>query len=229
MYVFVGTEIMIYFIFIILDIMHLPSAELKYISIILCLAMAVYLFVTRHSKLILIGMVLTLFADTFLLLMDDYYVIGVLAFCVVQTLYAARLMKESDGKTVLPRLFLFFTALAVLEGIGTADILTIAAAWSFTQLFINVIHALVLRKRFQGGNLFCLGLILFLCCDTCVGLNNLFIYFPRFFYPQLISAASFCMWVFYLPAQVLIVLSFWNPKEQREKNQRKDEENHERK
>ena len=51
-----------------------------------------------------------------------------------------------------------------------------------------------------------LGLSLFWCCDACVGLRNIGSYLPGF--PmQIASAAAAAIWWFYLPAQVLILLS----------------------
>lgn len=51
--------------------------------------------------------------------------------------------------------------------------------------------------------LFAWGLSLFVCCDVCVGLWNLSVPLP----PALLEFARVGMWLFYLPSQVLIVLS----------------------
>ena len=53
------------------------------------------------------------------------------------------------------------------------------------------------------GRLFVLGLVLFFCCDLCVGVHNA----PGLFPAGLTAFARVGMWLFYLPAQVLITLS----------------------
>ena len=63
-----------------------------------------------------------------------------------------------------------------------------------------------LLARGGRGRMFGLGLLLFVGCDVCVGLHNLA------GLPAPLSAfAQVGMWLFYLPSQVLIVLSI--PKE----------------
>jgi TRAP-type C4-dicarboxylate transport system permease small subunit len=51
--------------------------------------------------------------------------------------------------------------------------------------------------------MFAWGLVLFLCCDLCVGVFNQ----SALFSDALYAAAKFGMWLFYLPGQVLIALS----------------------
>lgn len=55
--------------------------------------------------------------------------------------------------------------------------------------------------------LFSIGLWLFLCCDLCVGLFQN----PQLVPPAVSAFVSVGMWLFYLPAQVLIALSGANP------------------
>ena len=55
--------------------------------------------------------------------------------------------------------------------------------------------------------LFSIGLWLFLCCDLCVGLFQN----PQLVPPAVSAFVSVGIWLFYLPAQVLITLSGANP------------------
>lgn len=209
MYSYIGVETLLYIIFVLQDLWNVPSSVTKYLSICICVLAALYLMIEKGEMLILGAMAFTLLADTFLLLLDEYYILGVLAFCVVQTLYAGRLVSKSSGKSIVPRIVLFFVALVIINSFGVMDMLTVACAWSFSQLVSNVMHAFLIRNKFKGGWHFVIGLLLFLGCDTCVGLNNLMEYIPEFPFSGIIPLAAFCMWIFYLPAQVLIVLSFW--------------------
>lgn len=71
----------------------------------------------------------------------------------------------------------------------------------FTNFLCNVLQSWSLRGR--GTRLFSAGLTLFLCCDLCVGVFNQ----PGLFPQALDAFARVGMWLFYLPAQVLIALS----------------------
>ena len=75
----------------------------------------------------------------------------------------------------------------------------------FPQLLLNALESRALPPA-PENRLFCVGLFLFLACDVCVGLHNSPDYLP--FVPPWITAFSqIAMWGFYLPSQVLIVLS----------------------
>lgn len=67
----------------------------------------------------------------------------------------------------------------------------------FSNLCINAAGAFALKKH-----LFAIGLVLFILCDLCVGAYNLALYFD-----YTLNFAQVGMWFFYLPSQVLIVLS----------------------
>lgn len=99
------------------------------------------------------------------------------------------------------------------------SIFTALTAFYFINLAANVWDSWVLRRQALH---FALGLTLFLCCDLCVGLNNFSQFsaqLPPALPPFLAQAvptalpswleafAAVGMWAFYLPSQVLIVLS----------------------
>lgn len=207
-HLFLGTEGALYLSFLALDLTGRPSTPLKYLSILLCLAAAAPLL-RRGGRLFPAAMALTLFADTFLLLLNRCYLAGVLAFCCVQALYAARLFARTGPWSLLPRAALFALALAALGALDALDPLTAASAFSFSQLTVSAALAALTARRRSGGGLFAAGLALFWCCDACVGLHNLLSYLPGFPLPALVPLASFGMWLFYLPSQVLLLLSEW--------------------
>lgn len=205
---FVGIEAIFYIAFLFLDIIEVPTTQIKYMSICFCVAMSIYLLVSQKSYMICCIMFLTLIADTFLLLLNNYYVIGVMAFCIVQTMYAGVLILQSDWKSVIPRLAMYGITVLVLYRIRILDLLTALAGWSFIQLTVNVIHAFLIHKNIVKRKLLAVGLLLFWSCDICVGIHNLMAYVPQFPFPRVVLLAAFGMWLFYLPSQVLIVLSF---------------------
>ena len=105
---------------------------------------------------------------------------------------------------------------------GIALLFTLAAdtALVLLDLTINMVLAWVRvfrRKRTAdsdrmgqkgaGTLLAALGLSLFFLCDVSVGIFNL--NYSIHGYTMLTRVSGFLMWVFYLPSQVLLVLSFW--------------------
>ena len=85
------------------------------------------------------------------------------------------------------------------------NLLTGLVCLYFPQLLCNAAESLRIRTD-RAGRRFSLGLCLFLCCDICVGLHNLFLAAPPAL-PGLARTVQLAMWAFYLPSQVLIVLS----------------------
>ena len=165
-----------------------------------------------------LALLFTLAADTVLVLLDRWYFWGVLLFCIVQTFYALVLR----GKTgvLIVRIGCFLLVTAALFLLHMAEPLTVASAYSITQLTINMALAWVRvfrRKRTAdsdrigqkgaGTLLAALGLSLFFLCDVSVGIFNL--NYSIHGYTMLTRVSGFLMWVFYLPSQVLLVLSFW--------------------
>ena len=166
-----------------------------------------------RSVFIALALLFTLLADTVLVLLDRWYLAGVLLFCAVQTFYA--LSFGSGLRDWLLRIgnFLLITGILMILRMGTA--LNIASAWSITQLTMNAVAAIILiiRARAQGETaedhpgltLLALGLVLFFGCDVSVGIYNLSAGIPAL--SGLCESAGFLIWVFYIPAQVLLVFS----------------------
>ena len=177
------------------------TTPLKYLGILLCLAYSLYWSVRGGDRLISGALALTLGADTFLLVLNTRYVLGVLLFCCVQLLYFLRIYRWNGGQSWWGlRLVLFLAALAILRLAGLMSPLNVLAMLYFSNFLCSALQSLGLNG--PRCRLFSAGLLLFLCCDVCVGL---------FQYAWLLpAAAGFArvgMWMFYLPAQVLITLS----------------------
>ena len=89
-------------------------------------------------------------------------------------------------------------AWAGLWALGLLSPLNLLAAVYFTNFLLNTCQAVPLHSP-----LFSVGLWLFLLCDVCVGIRNQ----PELFPGWLAAFAQVGMWLFYLPGQVLLVLS----------------------
>ena len=179
---------------------------LKYLSILLC-----FLFVLKAGRgkdglLMKAALGFTLAADLFLLVLDRWYPAGVACFCVVQLLYLTRIAavrREHLPLRLALRGLLVLAAWITAGGLGALDGLTALSLFYFSQLAVNALESLTLRPPYRG---FGVGLLLFVCCDLCVGLHNLSAWFPAAGGP-LVQFARVGMWLFYLPSQVLISLS----------------------
>ena len=119
-------------------------------------------------------------------------------FCGVQGLYLVRILRRCGRSLWGLRLFLVGAAWAGLWALGLLSPLNLLAAVYFANFLVNACQALSLSMP-----LFAWGLWLFLLCDVCVGVHNQ----PELFPEWLAAFAQVGMWLFYLPGQVLLVLS----------------------
>lgn len=196
---FLSAEGLIYAGFLLLDLAgrdHI-AMWLKDISVLLCLGAALFFACRGGDRLIALAMGFAVAADAFLLVAGTYWPAGILLFLAVQTVYLLRLRLMGApsapclraGITLLLGLILYLT--------GLASLTNLLAALYFAQLLANTLLAWHIR-RFR----FAMALTLFVCCDVCIGLYHLL---PLS--PVLSQVIALGMWLFYLPAQVLIVLS----------------------
>ncbi|MCD7893499.1 MAG: lysoplasmalogenase [Erysipelotrichaceae bacterium] len=191
---FLIIEIILYIIFLSLDLTkhYAITTPVKYTSIVLCFIFSLYSNLHHSDKLISIALFFTIMADWFLLVMNEYEILGLICFIVVQLIYMIKLGNRLLVlRVILPVLIIFLTSIS-----NPIDILAIIY---FFQLLIN---AMISWRDYKNiGFIFALGLTLFVCCDTCVGLFNL---------TDMGLIHEFTrvgMWLFYLPSQVLIVMS----------------------
>ncbi len=184
---------------------------LKYSGILLCLIFAlVNIAVNGKDGVILSAALLfTAIADLFIFVIDDFYEIGVTSFVIVQCVYAFRIFRISGEKPYISLgLRAFFILLTIIILAATDNLVTLTAlvAIYFPMLLLNAVDSVRLARVSKKYILFTVGLVLFVGCDICVGLHN----FPSFGIPiseGLKGFADTAMWAFYLPSQVLIVLS----------------------
>lgn len=204
---FLTVEAILYAAFLVWDVTigGRGSNPIKFAGILLCLVYALYLGHLGGSRLVPAALALTALADVFLLLLDADYALGILLFCAVQGLYFVRIVRSGGRSLWGLRLGLFLLSLVVLNLLGLLIPLNILALFYFTNFFCNALASLGCSG--WPRRLFSIGLWLFLCCDVCVGLFQN----PQLVPPAMSPFVSVGMWLFYLPAQVLITLSGANP------------------
>lgn len=202
--VFLLAEGALYLAFLFCDL-WVPGADtawLKYTGIALCLLMALLGACRGGDRLTALALALTLGADTFLLLLDRWYVGGMALFYAVQVVYLFRLVNAGqDRPMLLGRAALSAVLLLALLRLELFTPASAVGALYLSHFIFNLAQSLSLRGT--GGKLFSWGLLLYFCCDLCVGIYNAPQLFPR----PLFQFAQVGMWLFYLPGQVLITLS----------------------
>jgi len=204
----------LWLIFLFLDLSGLAeSTWIKFAGICLCGLTACTGAKTADGKLVSAALALTVCADVFLLLLNrgvQDQLIGVSIFLAVQLLYAYRLYHLRGSTACRWGLALRLTALLVGIDIlfclveareallgGAALLVPTLSLFYFLNLCVNCAEAFALRSP-KPVSRFAWGLLLFMGCDICVGAFNLGL---------LGDFARVGMWLFYLPSQVLIVLS----------------------
>ncbi len=208
--IFLCVQAILYGTFLVLDLLETAagwSTALKYLSILLCFAFVCVQAWEPDVRLVCAALGLTALADLFLLVLGTGYLAGVCVFCGAQALYGLRLARLRGGearRTLLLRGALAAAGLAALALLDGLSSLTAVTGVYFALLLSNALESLALGRRTA---LFSVGLLLFLCCDLCVGAQNLSLAFPATGPGGLYAFTRVGMWLFYLPSQVLITLS----------------------
>ena len=190
---FLTTEALLYCAFLWLDVF--TNADTKWLKFSAILLIALVGFRSEHRE-ITVALCLTAAADVFLLVLDRWYHVGILLFIIVQLLYAISMKAR---KTILFQLVIVLITAVLYFITGKTE--TLACGY-ISAFLCNLIHAGIKAASVKEGKtlLFFIGLTLFFCCDLCVGYYNIGAGPLRGF-------CSVAMWGFYLPGQVLILLS----------------------
>ena len=198
------------------------AIDIKYPGILLCLAVAGLscAFYGNDAKILLGGVFFTAISDLFILVLDHFseqamvdalifdneYIMGVCTFILAQLFYFARIYLTNGKKPYISigvRVTLMVVALIVMGVTGKLTPLTGICCIYFPLLVCNCVESAFLIKISKRYILFFIGLLLFMCCDICVGLDNLGLNFPA----DVAEVINILIWTFYLPSQTLIVMS----------------------
>lgn len=186
-----------------------------YIVVISCFLFSlVYFIIKRNSNTLIfvIAFLFTILADTNLLILDDNYELGVLAFIIVQFAYFWYILKnmytkDNYGYLIAIRLITIVIGVIASLIVQTDKLLVCLVIIYISNLVINLIISIIPRKR---NLLFSLGLFLFLLCDICVGCYNIGdiidISNTSLFY-KIANLPFNIAWLFYHPSQVFLAIS----------------------
>ena len=207
---FILVETVIYIVYNILSATQpADPIEIKYAGILLCLAVsAVMIYFNRDadSVIAVAAMLFTAVSDLFILVLDDYFEIGLATFITAHCIYLYRLYLGRVKKiwlTVAVRAAIAGVMIGICCGVFTANLLVVEACIYLVLLVGNCVEALIMCNRGLKNILFSIGLMLFLGCDICVGLKHgsmVGVHLSSRVYDFIV----YMIWVFYLPSQVLI-------------------------
>lgn len=178
---------------------------------------------------LLMGLVFTVIADLFLLVLNSNYQLGVFSFIIVQFLYGTKLeiekiessnqiaishvLKRVIRHRILPCIIITTGISIIFLLLNTQQVIfLIMTTFYFVSILFNTLDALRLaanQSHIRKHLLFAAGMILFVLCDINVGLYNMkdYLMIPEKLDEILQSLSSLLMWTFYAPSQVLIALS----------------------
>ncbi|MBQ2740820.1 MAG: hypothetical protein IJF39_04305 [Clostridia bacterium] len=213
---FLAVELGLYII--ILFFSHLfPRAD--FVGIVLACAFALCFFKPTFPNLLLnVGLVATVCADVFLVLLQPLtewkQVAGVAFFSITQMAYFLYLLFTEERKSVrLVHLIVRGAAVLIAELVlcivlkETVDLLSVLSLFYVANLAVNAAFAFAQGKK---GILFGIGLTLFLCCDLFVGFSvaigsYIQIAESSWLYQLIFSDFNF-VWFFYLPSQTVLAI-----------------------
>ena len=193
-----------------------PGAVLRFLTVVLACVFCVLCAERSHVYMLTqLALCLTVAADYFLVLPPSPNQLpGMLFFSVAQLAYAARLfLTETSTKRRLLQLWLrgilsVAAPVATLVVLGaSADPVAVVSVFYYAHLILNLVFAWM---QFPREGLLAVGFLLFLGCDTVIGLQALNGYFSispdSILYP-LLHPGFDLVWAFYLPSQMLLGMS----------------------
>ena len=201
---------LVYATFLVLDIFwptYQGVSVLKYAGIFLCLAYAHHR--SNHDTLLTLALFMTFLADT-ILIWTTQFVFGIFVFCFAHFFHIIRFTKTS------PRFLIFYYLIIVsvflfilLQDVPPIYAIAFVYAISLTTNVILSIRLKYHHRKSPAALFACIGFILFLLCDICVGFQFLS---GEGVFPQAIYApATYLVWLFYYPSQIFISNSSIEP------------------
>ena len=195
---------------------HGNGAHLRYATVVLACLFCILFFEKSWEYLTLqMALIATVWADFYLVLPPSPNQLpGMICFSMAQISYALSLCFTEKSPRRL-RLWLWVRMiLSVIAVAATfavlgkgADAVAVVSVFYYANLALNIAMA---WTQFPRRAVMAVGLSLFLCCDTVIGLSFLDGYLPvsetSFIY-RIIHPGFDLAWAFYLPSQMLLAVS----------------------
>lgn len=187
---------------------------LQYISIGLCLAFSlIFIKADKFNLFISTGLLLTLGADTFLVMISPQNKLaGMIFFLAAQIVYCSYLMLKNKNKKVniinLSIRIVGSILISIIAYLVLKDAFDALSLVSSVYIFNELVNIVFSFFTFGENKLFSIGFVLFFVCDIFIGLsvaNGVYLQISS----SLASAISngLLAWAFYVPSQTLIALN----------------------
>lgn len=181
----------------------------EYAAIILCFLFALICF---QKPLMILGLALTVCADFCLVICDPIEQLwGMVFFLGAQSMYAVFLHRQHPPKGLLTARIVLSVIAEVITVVilrQKVDALALISVLYYVNLLVNMVCAF---SRFHRNKLLSFGFLLFILCDTVIGLQVAaggYLPIPEgSFVHNLIFSGFHLSWFFYLPSQVMIAFS----------------------
>ena len=190
--------------------------NLRYTAVVLaCLFFILFAEKSLPFLFTMVALVCTVGADYFLVYCAEMQQLpAMLFFSVTQIAYFLRLYFEDNNITrrlihlICRGVFSAVAIGATLLVLGAdTDAVAVVSMFYYANLILNIIFAFIAFKKSWA---FAIGLLLFVLCDTVIGLSLINTYLPiaegSFIY-KLIYPGFDLAWAFYLPSQALLSIS----------------------
>ena len=198
----------------------------SFASVVLaCLFLALFFEKSPSYALTQAGMVCTVMADWFLVVTSPMEQLpAMMFFSVTQLCYFFRLYLNHERSKerlnhciVRASLVAVALLLTVIVLKDKTDALSLVSLFYYANLIMNIV---VSFAQFKKSPLFAIGLLLFLMCDTLIGLEVMASSYIQIaegsvIYKLLHSGLNLA-WIFYVPSQALISISLFKIKAEKE-------------
>ena len=190
-----------------------------FFSIIFCfLFVLISVILKKKDYLFIASMFFTLMADVFLVLVEPQnQEIGMLFFLFAQLIYFFILVLNESKKLKIVHIITRISLIIVVQIVvilvlkDKADFLSLISMLYYTNLILNLVFSFFeIKTNFY----LVVGFLLFLCCDTIIGLQAasggyLAIEETSFIYKIIFTDFNLA-WLFYFPSQVFLSLGATN-------------------
>ena len=186
------------------------------VVVLCCLFTVLYIEKSKDYVFTQIALLGTIMADLFLVVISPMKQLpAMIFFSITQICYFLRLYfngkSEKEKKIhLITRLIASAIALVITVIVlkEKTDAVSLISMFYYANLIINIVFAFVQYKK---SPLFAIGLLLFLGCDTLVGLNALLNDYitsenAKQVYEMIFGSLNWA-WIFYVPSQALLALS----------------------
>ena len=181
----------------------------EFISIILCF---LYALLSFKDQMMIGGLAFTMCADFCLVMSQPIQQLwGMVFFLIAQTFYPMLLHSQRLPKGLLTIRLILIVAVEIVAVLilgEKTDPLALVSMCYYVNLVMNMVCAFA---RFKHNRLLAFGFVLFILCDTVIGLQVAaggYLTIPEGSVVHNIIFSGFHLsWFFYLPSQVLLALS----------------------